>query len=265
VLAGLLVATPAASATTQVAHGAGVTATFSFAGRFPNYHGERLTISRDGTLAYQQPVVSRFCEPCAPGSVLTRRSSVHVVDLEHTGEPDVVLDLYTGGAHCCTVDQIFSFDQISGDYVKRTERDFGDPLVRIVDLAHNGRFQLLTADDRFAYAFTDFAGSGLPIQILRFSGGRFIDVTRHYRGRVAHDAARWLRAFKSMARFHYQDSVGVIAAWAADEDLLGHVKLVRRYLAQQAAAGHLNAPFDAGGKKFVAKLQRFLRAHGYVR
>jgi hypothetical protein len=68
-----------------------------------------------------------------------------------------------------------------------------------------------------------------------------------------------------MARFHYQDSVGVIAAWAADEDLLGHVKLVRRYLAQQAAAGHLNAPFDAGGKKFVAKLQRFLRAHGYVR
>jgi hypothetical protein len=190
---------------------------------------------------------------------------VHVVDLEHTGEPDVVLDLYTGGAHCCTVEQIFSFDPISATYIERIERDFGDPLVRIVDLAHNGRFQLLTADDSFAYAFTDFAASGLPIQIFKFSGGRFIDVTRHYRRQVARDAARWLKAFKSMARFDYGDSVGVIAAWAADEDRLGHVKLVRRYLAQQAAAGHLNAPFTPGGKKFVAKLQRFLRAHGYLR
>jgi hypothetical protein len=264
VLAGLLAAAPVASAKTQVAHGGGVTATFTFAGRFPNYHGERLTIARAGTLAYAQPVTSQFCKPCAPGSALTRRPSVHVVDLEHTGVPDVVLDLYSGGAHCCTVEQFFSFDPISATYVKRTERDFGDPLVRIVDLGHNGRFQLLTADDRFAYEFTDFAGSGLPIQILEFSGGRFVDVTRHFRGPIARDAARWLRAFKGMARFHYEDSVGLIAAWAADEDLLGHFKLVRRYLAQQAAAGHLNAPFNPGGKKFVTKLQRFLHTHGYA-
>jgi hypothetical protein len=265
VLLGLLVVAPAASARTQLAHRGGVTATFSFSGRFPNYHSERLTITRAGMLVYQQPVTSGFCTPCAPGSALTRRSSVHVVDLEHTGQPDVVLDLYTGGAHCCTVEQIFSFDPISANYVKTTERDFGDPLVRIVDLGHNGHFQLLTADDRFAYAFTDFAASGLPIQIFQFSGGRFIDVTRHYRGQVARDAARWLRAFNSLAHSGYDDSVGVIAAWAADEDLLGHVTRVRRYLARQAAAGHLNAPFDAGGDKFVTKLKRFLRALGYVR
>ena len=29
-----------------------------------------------------------------------------------------------------------------------------------------------------------------------------------------------------MAKQHYSDSVGVVAAWAADEELLGHVKLV---------------------------------------
>jgi hypothetical protein len=211
---------------------------------------------------YDRPVSSRYCgSACAPGGV--RGPSVHAVDLD--GSTEVVLDLYTGGAHCCTVEQFFSFDPISGMYVKRTERDFGDPLVRIVDLAHNGRFQLLTADDRFAYEFTDFAGSGLPIQILKFSGGRFIDVTRHFRGRIARDATRWLREFKGMARFHYEDSVGLIAAWAADEDLLGHFKLVRHYLAQQAAAGHLKAPSNPGGKKFVAKLQRFLHTHGYAR
>jgi hypothetical protein len=266
VLVGLLAAAPAASASTEGASASGVTATFTFNGRVPNFRGERLSITRAGVLAYKQPVVSRFCKPCVPGSLaFTRPSSVHVVDLEHTGEPDVVLDLSTGGAHCCTVEQIFSYDPISATYIKRIERDFGDPLVQIVDLAHNGRVELLTADDRFAYEFTDFASSGLPIQIFTFTAGRFIDVTRHYRGRVARDAAGWLRVFKDQASFHYQDSVGVIAAWAADEDLLGHLKLVRRYLAQQSAAGHLNAPFRPGGKKFVAELQRFLRAHGYAR
>jgi hypothetical protein len=56
-----------------------------------------------------------------------------------------------------------------------------------------------------------------------------------------------------------------MAAWAADEDLLGHVKLVNRYLAQQAKAGHLNSPLYPGGKRFVTKLQKFLRRHGYLR
>jgi hypothetical protein len=260
----LALAAGVASANTQSAHAGGVSATFTFAGRFPNYKNERLVIKRSGKVAYDQPVASKFCTPCAPASALTRRSSVHVADLEHTGQPDVVLDLYSGGAHCCTVEQIFSFDPGSTTYV-RSERDFGDPLVRIVDLAHNARHELLTADDSFAYEFTDFAASGLPIEIFTFSGGRFTDVTRHYRGAVARDAARWLKVFRGMARTHYQDSVGVIAAWAADEDLLGHFKLVRQYLAQQANAGHLKAPsFNAGGKKFVVKLQRFLRAHGYA-
>ena len=77
-------------------------------------------------------------------------------------------------------------------------------------------------------------------------------------------AAFWLKAFKGMAREHYSDSVGVIAAWAADEDRLGHAKRVNRFLAQQAKAGHLNAPFAAGGTRFVTRLQRFLRRHGYL-
>jgi len=40
-------------------------------------------------------------------------------------------------------------------------------------------------------------------------------VTRSYPKLVATDAAFWLKAFKSGASSHYQDSVGVIAAWAA--------------------------------------------------
>ena len=189
-------------------------------------------------MVYDQPVVSKFCgKLCWPGPAVGRRPSVQVVDLEHTGEPDVVLDLYSGGAHCCTVVTVFSFDARHDDATSETERTFGDPDARIVDLAHDGRFEFLTADDSFAYRFTDYAASGLPIEILTFAGGHFTDVTRSYPKLIAKDAAFWLKAFKRMAGDHYSDSVGVIAAWAADQYLLGHVKLVNRFLHQQALPG----------------------------
>jgi hypothetical protein len=260
-----LIAAPAALATTQTASAGNVTATFTFQGKVPHFRGLHLTISRGGVVMYDQPVVAKFCgKLCWPGPAVTRRSPVQAVDLEGTGDPDVVLDLYSGGAHCCTVVQIFSFDPASATYVK-TERVFGDPDAKVVDLGRSGHFEFLTADDSFAYRFTDYAASGLPIEIFTFANRHFTDVTRSYPTLLARDAALWLRAFKAQARQHYPDSVGVIAAWAADEDRLGHTKLVNRYLHQQAAAGHLNAPFAAGGTRFVARLQKFLRRRGYVR
>jgi hypothetical protein len=34
--------------------------------------------------------------------------AVTEMELESNGEPDVLLHLYSGGAHCCYVDQVFS-------------------------------------------------------------------------------------------------------------------------------------------------------------
>ncbi|MBV8432137.1 MAG: hypothetical protein JO244_13300, partial [Solirubrobacterales bacterium] len=238
---------PSAQATTQTAQSGPVSASFTFTGHYPSYSGERLQISQSGTVLYDQPVVSSLCaSQCAPGAPSPQQPSVHVLDLEHTGQPDVLLDLFSGGAHCCSIEQVFSFDPGTMTYVK-TERDFGDPGEEIVDLGHNGRYEFLTADDSFAYEFTDFAASGLPIQILTFANRRFTDVTRSYPRLVAKDAARWRRVFRSLGHDHYADSVGVAAAWAADEALLGHVRLVNRFLASQARAGHLNAATGQAG------------------
>ncbi|MFZ0043659.1 MAG: hypothetical protein WAK93_20285 [Solirubrobacteraceae bacterium] len=262
-LAAFLVTAPAALANTQTATAGNVTATFTYTGHVPNFKNERLSIAQAGAVDYNLPVTSAFCgKGCWPLSTLVNRPSVHVLNLEGNGQPDVVLDLYSGGAHCCTVEQIFSFDPGTMTYVK-TERDFYDAGVKFSDLAHNGREELVTADELFAYEFTDFADSALPIQIFSFSGRRFTNVTRSYPKLIAKDAARWLKAYKARNRRRYQTGVGVIAAWAADEDLLGKEKLVSRYLNQQARAGRLTNPQGAGGKRFVAKLQNFLRKHGY--
>ena len=258
VLVVALAAAPAASATTLRAHAGSVAATLTTKGHPPAI-AQRLTITRGGKVAYDQPVSSKYCAT----SCIAPRGALRVVDLEHDGRPDVVLELFSGGAHCCTILQIFSWSRTTRSYVE-TQRNFGDPGVRIADLAHNGRYQLVTADDSFAYEFAAYAFSGLPIEIFRFSHRHFTNVTRRYPKLIARDAAVWLKAYKSTAP-SYQDSAGLIAAWAADKDLLGNSKLVSRYLSHEAAAGHLKSTGQASGRKFVAKLQKFLRAHGYLR
>jgi hypothetical protein len=259
---GCLLLPSAALAVTQSAHSGDVSATFTFKGKFPNYFGERLQIVRAGSVAYDHPVSSMDCSPCAPGAPEANASSVRVVDIESDGEPDVLLDLYSGGAHCCLIAQIFSYDPVKNQYV-RIEHDFGDPGYRLLDLRHDGHKEFVTADDSFAYEFTDYAASGLPLQILTFAAGTFTDVTRQYPKLIRKDAARWMRAFKH----HYVDGLGLIAAWAADEELLGHAKLVKRTLAQQLREGHLRTPLSphgGGGAKFVRRLNKFLHKHGYI-
>src|ERR1700742_4717056 len=94
-------AAPAAAlATTQTASQGAGTATFRYAGHYPNYSGLHLTIAQSGSVLYDQPVHSETCGKfCAPGATGTKASSVQVIDLDHIGQPNVILSLYTGGAH----------------------------------------------------------------------------------------------------------------------------------------------------------------------
>ncbi|HTU96912.1 MAG TPA: hypothetical protein VMF14_13795 [Solirubrobacteraceae bacterium] len=267
VVAVTAVCAPAALATTtQTASNGAVTATFTFSGHYPNYSALHLQIAQSGSVLYDAAVHSKVCgKYCAPGATGTKASSVQVIDLDDIGQPNVILSLYTGGAHCCFVQQIFTFDPGTMTYGV-VQHDFGDPGTRIEDLNHDGHHEFVTADDRFAYAFTDYAASGLPLQILTFTGSGLEDVTDSYPALIRKDAATWLKAFKQLDHGHDIDSTGVIAAWAADEYRLGKVAAANRYLVAQAKAGHLKTPVasvEPQGMKFVAKLKTFLRRHGY--
>ena len=89
------VAPAAALATTQTASQGGVTATFRYAGHYPNYSGLHLTIAQSGSVLYDQPVSSKTCGKfCAPGATGAKVSSVQVIDLDGTGQPNVVLNLF---------------------------------------------------------------------------------------------------------------------------------------------------------------------------
>lgn len=254
-----------ASASAITARSSGVTATFRYVGRLGHYRDQTLTIRRAGRIVYRHAVTYKLCgRDCGP-SFATHQPAVQVLDLGRVGTPDVLLNLFTGGAHCCSVLEVFGPAPHATRYREIASRDFGDPGYRLAKLG--GRHAFVTANDAFAYAFTDFAASGLPLQILRLNGGRFSDITRAYPSLVRRDAARWLSLYAQQVRHRSHDTVGLIAAWAADEYTLGRSRPALRYLDGQARAGHLNSALNRSesGMTFVAKLKAFLLKHGYGR
>ena len=113
------------------------------------------------------------------------------------------------------------------------QRDFGDPGSRIEQLA--GGLVFLSADERFAYTFTSFAFSGLPLAIWSFASGRFVDVTARFPVQLAADATRQYRAF--LANRRQGLGLGFIAAWAADEEVPARLHERARQRGQLASAG----------------------------
>lgn len=254
----ILVAAAWGKVTTQTGSSSSVNATFTFSGSAPMITNPQLTIVRGGQQLYSQPVYSHLCgHQCGPGAFGAHQSSVRVLDIEGNGEPDVILELFSGGASCCFLDQVFSFDPGTMTYVK-TEHDFN---YGVVLEKLDGRWLFRSGDGSFLCAFTDCADSGQPIQLSSFKGQRFHDVTRHYPKQIRRDAARWLRLFEQ----HLSNGVGLIAAWAADEELLGKNALVQSTLSSQARKGDLRDGMlgAATGKRFIVDLNRLLRRLGY--
>jgi hypothetical protein len=266
----LLAAGASAAATshtvTATAGSGGTSATFTYShitsGTAMPYSNAHLSITRNGQRLLDAPVNAILCRTECWPALGTGTPALSVLDIEHDGSPDVILNLYSGGAHCCYITQIYRYDPGTQTYAV-VQQDFGDPGVRLEKLS--GSLVFRSADDRFAYTFAAFAFSGLPLQIWSFATGRFVDVTRRYPSLIAADAAEWWKAYVSNRKQGF--GLGFVAAWAADEDLLGRSAMVATELAKLNAAGELRSSqgFTTQGSAFIKQLQAFLVKSGYVR
>jgi hypothetical protein len=271
----LLVATPAAAAPKPVAEEAkagevGAELTFlydpntdDFRQRFTNLH---LTIERSNSTLVDTDVQPpcQHCEAWPAGGGDPSSPSLHALDLDQDGEPEVLLDLYSGGAHCC--EYTFFYRYAGGSYL-RTEHGWGNSFYRIVNPDKNGRPELRTADDRFNYAFSCFACSATPIVIDRFSQGRLIAVTRKFPSLIRADAARIWRGYRHAVRQRYYPS-GVLPAYLADEYLLGRGAAgwarVRAAVARRDWPSMVD-PSWRNRTRYLLAVRRFLRKTGYIR
>jgi hypothetical protein len=130
------------------------------------------------------------------------------------------------------------------------------PRLRVI----NGSAVIVSADGGFLAQFTDYADSAAPLRILTVRSGRQRDVTSSYRTKLRADAGTWRKRFDQRP----QRGLGFLAAWAADEDRLGHDSTVWSTLNDLDAAGKLSGMTGwPRNQAYITTLKKFLTSRGY--
>jgi subtilisin-like proprotein convertase family protein len=246
-----------------------VAADLSFRESNYNFFGVHFRIARAGRAALDASLGQINCRECPNRGLLftAERTPVVIRDLDADGEPEVLLDLYSGGAHCCTYTLIFRYRPHFRDY-RRIVGWWGNVGYRLGDIDRDGRTELQSADDRFAYAFAAYAFSLEPIQLWHYDRGRLIDVTRSFPRLVERDAGGLWSLYLRTRRSQYPEVRGILAAYLADLYLLGREDEGWRRLETALRRGELGrGPEQDGwpaGRAYLHKLLEFLRETGYA-
>lgn len=255
----------AAAPVTETASSGVVSATFTHTDAGDQQFKDlKITVTRGGVQAYSGMPKVKGCEQpyCAPDTVDGgARQALSVVDVTGDGEPEVIVNMYSGGAHCCEIAVVL---QWTGNTYKVLQHNFADPGYTLVPAADGtGPAAFVTADARFGYEYTAYAFSGMPFMAWRIEDGRWSDQTLSYPAAIKADAARQKKAYMKVRKT--RESLGLLAAYIADEYLLLRRTQADAFLQDELRAGRLKTTSGwPGGKAYIKQLKKDLRAWGYA-
>ena len=90
-------------------------------------------------------------------------------DITGEGHPDVIVKVFTGGAHCCSSTIVYD---LGPALMKVLETPLSNCDGYFQDLNGDGVLEFITCDDLFAYAYCCFAGSPAVTVVLQYEPGR---------------------------------------------------------------------------------------------
>jgi hypothetical protein len=246
------------------ASGGAVQATLSWEKADYGVKSPRLVVVRAGATLYDGSPVGDP-DTCAAGCIFAGTGAdapLKVLDLGGDAEPEVLVDAFTGGAHCCVLSEILRF---TGSAYTRLETDWGSSGYKLEDLDGDGRPELNGSDFAFEDAFTSHAASFEPPLVLAYDPAQksgFRDVTRRFPAVVRKNAKDALHDLRR-ARRQRAETLGIVAAYAADLYLLGRGRELRPYLQRARKRGDLRTIAGRAPRSFDAALLKFLRKNGY--
>jgi hypothetical protein len=218
----------------------------------PKFRNVRLKIFQNGQRVYDEAIPRDQVDD----QVLAEQADTafQVRDLDQDGQPEIMVDLFTGGTHCCTYSQIYRFDAAIGNY-QAMQHKWGNSFYQLVDFDQDGRPEFQSRDDRFTGKFTSYAASANPLQIWRFEQGKMVDRTKEYGLQVEASASQHLLALQRVSG-RPSDAKGVIAAYMAD----------RYSLNQGGDSWKLMETLYQGDdrQKFFVEVEQFLQQTGYA-
>jgi hypothetical protein len=235
--------------------------------RFIEYRDFRVKITRAGVVVYDQPVGEPCDQFCTPTESALTGKHVGLRDLNADGEPEAIVDLFTGGASCCVLVLAYGYDATANTY-RRAELDSGGGFV-VRDPDSDGVPELVGDDFRFRGLFTCGACGPRPIRIWHHSLRRFEVVTTEFPGRIRQHARRMRRFYARVRRRDEAAFVkGALTPLAADLCLLDRCGRGFRIVRAAIRRGELvrRSVFDVSplGTNYLRALKRFLRRTGYL-
>jgi hypothetical protein len=265
----------AQSRTVETATDGTVTAELSYMKRtrgrgdlqFLEYRDIRVKITRAGVVLYDQPVGEPCDQFCSPTESALTGKHVGLRDLNGDGEPEAIVDLFTGGASCCVLVLAYGYDVAANTYRRATLDSGGGFVVRDPD--RDGVLELVGDDFRFRGLFTCGACGPRPVRIWHWGLRRFEVVTTDFPGRIRIHARRMRRFYD---RVRHRDEAafvkGALTPLAADLCLLDRCGRGFRIVRAAIRRGELDrrSPFDVSplGTDYLRALKRFLRRTHYL-
>lgn len=187
-----------------------------------------------------------------PWSAQEFRGPLIVRDMDGDDEPEVIVRLYSGGAHCCERSAIAA---LSSDGAYRLSiRDWADASWRLEDLDGDGIVELVSWDARWAYWGSSYAESPSPLQIWSFRAGALVDTSAEHPVDVLADMAEQWRIYRLRAADGLSGR-GNLAAYVAGAYITGR---------QEAAWRRIYRSYQEPGRvRFFRALTRRLTDLGY--
>jgi hypothetical protein len=272
---GVLLVTPTAQAktNTETAQAGQTVATLSYeykSSRLGNtdFANLKVTIDRAGMRLVDEPVGDN-CAQCWPvGAGSKETPSVNVRDLDADGEPEVIYDLYTGGANCCFTSIVWRYIEASNSYLMKVLDPGGSFGYSLRDLNKDGAPEFISQDFRFAYKYGASIETPRPLRIWNWDKGRLVNVTLAYPERASRQAAAYYRDYLRIRKEKEFNVRGFLAAYLADEYSAGRGKIGWRRVVAAYRRGDLDKQrsFDTGpyGRSYLRSVRAFLKKLGYL-
>lgn len=233
-------------------------------------HPERENLGHDGNLHYtilHQDWLGSF--RLTDKILAVNLGHVSLQDINNNGTPEVIVSGFSGGAHCCTTHNVYSWNGNDFDKISIGREQLGGGTFK--DINGDGKLEYLTLAQPFFYAFSSFAGSVPPSRILSFQDGEFQDVSREHPEQLR--SVAWQMYLALQERNHEVN--GVLAGYVAQKALLGEFEEGWEFM-----LAHYDPDDDSGiwgyniyneerevvGKHpdFPTALQAFLLDWGYI-
>ncbi len=191
-------------------------------------------------------------------------------DLDSNGTPEVVVETFTGGAHCCLAITTYTWqaDQFNPVYFAYLDGGGG----RFEDLNGDGLMEFVTLDNAFFYSFSSYAGSYPPSVILTYEDGQYRDTTAQFTADLESVVEGMQQTLNDPDFIARGDLNGVLAGYVAQNIRLDNYKAAWQFM-----LGHYDRQSDWGLQiyadngevaqsypDFPTALYAFLKELGYL-